>query len=138
MQRRRHGFTLIELLIVVVIVGILASIAIPKFANTRRRAYFATMKGDLRNLMSSQEAWAAGNNGAYMPAATVSATTPYPGAMYQPSAHVTVKIEEPVGNTWSATATHSGDVTGICGIFVGNTPPGDPNPAQYSGEPKCK
>ncbi len=34
----------------VVILGILAAIAIPKFSNTKERAYTATMKGDLRNL----------------------------------------------------------------------------------------
>ena len=53
----RKGFTLIELLIVVVIIGILAAIAIPKFANTKGKAYVTAMKSDLRNLVSAQESF---------------------------------------------------------------------------------
>jgi prepilin-type N-terminal cleavage/methylation domain-containing protein len=58
----KKGFTLIELLIVVVIIGILAAIAIPKFANTKDKAYVAAMKSDLRNLATYEEQYAADNN----------------------------------------------------------------------------
>jgi len=53
----KKGFTLIELLIVVVIIGILAAIAIPKFATTKEKAYIASMKSDLRNLATAEEAY---------------------------------------------------------------------------------
>lgn len=51
----RKGFTLIELLIVVVIIGLLAAIAIPKFANTKAKSILASMKVDLRALATAQE-----------------------------------------------------------------------------------
>ncbi len=57
MLKMRKGFTLIELLIVVVIIGILAAIAIPKFANTKQKAYITAMKSDLRNLVTAEEAY---------------------------------------------------------------------------------
>src|SRR2546428_1532047 len=56
-QMNRKGFTLIELLIVVVIIGILAAIAIPKFANTKEKAYISSMKSDLRNMVTAEEAY---------------------------------------------------------------------------------
>ena len=56
-MRSRRGFTLIELLIVVVIIGILAAIAIPKFAATKGKAYFAAMKSDLHNLTTAEESF---------------------------------------------------------------------------------
>ena len=40
-----------------VIIGILAAIAIPKFANTKEKAYIASMKSDLRNLVTAEEAY---------------------------------------------------------------------------------
>ena len=60
-MRNTKGFTLIELLIVVVIIGILAAIAIPKFSATREKAYFAAMKSDLKNLAAQQEIYYADN-----------------------------------------------------------------------------
>ena len=60
----RKGFTLIELLIVVVIIGILAAIAIPKFAATKDKAKLAAIKSDLRNYETVQEAYFS-DNGTY-------------------------------------------------------------------------
>src|SRR4030081_2460178 len=65
MTSAKKGFTLIELLIVVVIIGILAAIAIPKFRNTKDKAYVAAMKSDLRNLATYEEQYAADYNGTY-------------------------------------------------------------------------
>ena len=63
-MRNRSGFTLIELLIVVVIIGLLAAIALPKFGYTKQKAFTSTMKSDLRNLATAQEAYW-NDNGSY-------------------------------------------------------------------------
>ena len=112
----KKGFTLIELLIVVVIIGILAAIAIPKFANTKEKAYIASMKSDLRNLITAQEAYFADNNSAY------ATTTGSAGlnTSYKTSSGVTVTIGTVSNTGWDATAFHNA-TTKTCSIAVGGT-----------------
>jgi prepilin-type N-terminal cleavage/methylation domain-containing protein len=106
MTPQKKGFTLIELLIVVVIIGILAAIAIPKFANTKDKAYVAAMKSDLRNLATYEEQYAADSNGAYFAGAATSAA-PLNG--FTPSQNVTITATIVAGppQSWTASAAHS-------------------------------
>ena len=109
-MRDNKGFTLIELLIVVVIIGILAAIAIPKFSATREKAYFAAMKSDLKNLASQQEIYYA-DSYAYTTATTDLAYTNSEGV------NVTIAAST---SGWAASATHSalGSAEG-CAIYYG-------------------
>ncbi len=129
----RKGFTLIELLIVVVIIGILAAIAIPKFANTKEKAYLASMKSDLRNMATTEEAYFADNQ--TYTGGTGSNTSGGTAAIngFVPSAGVTVTAAASGGTGWSATAGHSA-TTKTCAIFVGVSAV---SPATVEGEPKC-
>jgi type IV pilus assembly protein PilA len=119
----RKGFTLIELLIVVVIIGILAAIAIPKFANTKEKAYIASMKSDLRNLVTAEEAWFADSVKYTTALGTNFATT---SGVVGPTIALTA-------DGWTATVSHT-TTTKTCAIYVGSTPLA---PANKEGEPKC-
>ena len=130
----RKGFTLIELLIVVVIIGILAAIAIPKFANTKTKAYTAAMKSDLRNLVTAEESFFS-DSGRYATAPQATPTTP--GLQYKTSTGVNLTTPIVVGQGfWSAQVTHSQIPNFTCGIGVNTANPivttaGD-------GEPSCQ
>jgi type IV pilus assembly protein PilA len=116
-MRDRKGFTLIELLIVVVIIGILAAIAIPKFSATREKAYYAAMKSDLKNLASQQEIY---YSDYYIYTATVA------DLGYVFSDKVTVLVSKVTATGWYASATHLAlPATGIgCELTYGDAAPG--------------
>jgi prepilin-type N-terminal cleavage/methylation domain-containing protein len=115
MKNGRRGFTLIELLIVVVIIGILAAIAIPKFGNSKGKATVAGMKSDLRNLSSVQEAWWVDNRAYY------NGLIPVAAFPYTPTKGVVITIVTGTTGGWSAQATAPGLAAETCAIFYGAT-----------------
>jgi len=120
MPRARQGFTLVELLIVVVIIGILAVVAVPRFSASREKTFFAAMKTDLKNLVAAQEIYYAGNNYNYAGAAgsNVPGVT---GLDFSASEGVGVTLRQVATTGWSADATHTGlNPSQFCAIFVGN------------------
>lgn len=137
MSRNRKGFTLIELLIVVVIIGILAAIAIPKFANTKEKAYLASMKSDLRNIATVQEGYFSDwQVYTAMSASNIAgAATADVATGFVPSASVTVTATASAALGWNAVASHAG-TTKTCDIFIGLTP-GTAGVATVEGEPRC-
>jgi prepilin-type N-terminal cleavage/methylation domain-containing protein len=107
----KHGFTLIELLIVVVIIGILAAIAIPKFQNTKGKANLAAMKSDLRNLATAEESYFY-DNGAYTP--VLSSLT------FQTSPGVVLTVVSATASGFAAQSTHPQSYPVTCALFIGN------------------
>jgi type IV pilus assembly protein PilA len=123
---RRTGFTLIELLIVVVVIGILASIAMPSFKGTKGKSYTAAMKSDLRNLATAQESYFYDHNtyASDLSALPVSNTP-----------NVNLTIVEGSLNGWAATATHAGLTSGSCAVYYGTA--AAPSPATSEAKIAC-
>jgi type IV pilus assembly protein PilA len=135
MNRMRKGFTLIELLIVVVIIGILAAIAIPKFANTKTKAYQTAMKSDLRNLVTAEEAFFSdsGHYRQYSAVAALGDTFLH----FKPSTGVSAPAIVTSAGAWYATVSHSQIPAPFsCSIGVNTT--NTLVPSAGDGEPVCK
>src|SRR5207245_546248 len=137
-RMNRKGFTLIELLIVVVIIGILAAIAIPKFANTKAKAYIASMKSDLRNLVTAEEAYFA--DSVKYTATTACTTPPTAGAVNfcVTTGNNLGVIGLAAGNGgWGVTITNNNLTTPLvkCAIFINTAVLA---PAVSEGAPACQ
>jgi type IV pilus assembly protein PilA len=113
MRRLRRGFTLIELLIVVVIIGILAAIAVPKFQNSKGKANAATLKSDLRNLATAQEAYFYEN---------LTYTTNLSSLNVSLTSNVTVTWGTVNASGWAAKLTHPLAYPIECAMFMGGVP----------------
>jgi prepilin-type N-terminal cleavage/methylation domain-containing protein len=131
MLKLRKGFTLIELLIVVVIIGILAAIAIPKFANTKSKAYKTAMISDLRNLVTAEEAFFS-DSGHY----STALGTAVGNVQFSPSTGVRLPIVVTGSGYWTATNSHLQLTTVVCGIGMNTTNPTVTGAGE--GEPACQ
>jgi type IV pilus assembly protein PilA len=109
-KSRRAAFTLIELLIVVVIIGILAAIAIPKFSNTKGQAFLAAMRSDLRNLATAEEGYYYSNS---------SYSSNLSQLNFLSSSGVTISVPEATPGGWSASATHAALGAEKCTVYFG-------------------
>ncbi len=118
MNSTRSGFTLIELLILVVIVGLLAAITIPKFQAIRGRSYVSSMRADLHGLANLQDLYY-GEHSSY--------STDAAALDFSASEGVTVAFGEADSFGWSASAVHSALGPGrACGIYHGGAAPMTP------------
>ena len=103
-----RGFTLIEVVIVAVVLGILAAIAIPRYAQSKDKAFVAMMLADLHSAAIYEEQYAAENHGQYF-SGTATASTPVEGFRASKDVTVTLIAVNILGSSiseWTAVARH--------------------------------
>ena len=126
MSRARTGFTLVELLIVVVVIGILAAMAIPRFQSTKGKAYLAAVKSDLKNLSTAEESFFYENR---------SYTTDLDSLKAVSSQGVIITVISATASGWAATGYHPSAYPRTCALFYGSV--SAVSPATVEGSIAC-
>lgn len=117
----RAGFSLVEVLIVIVVIGILAAVAIPKFSGTTAKADLANVKSDLHALVLAQETYYNEHSGYAASPALLELKT---------SQGVNLTIVEAGPTGYSAVAVHPATVPVTCAVFYGSAAPVAPAAAE--------
>src|SRR4051812_20495028 len=110
----QDGFTLIELLIAMIIIGILASFAVAMLWRSKDHGYEASMRSDLRSLVTDQEGYFEHNHTYAGSVSDLAPPTISPG--------VVITITNASNTGWAATATHPSVENRVCAIRVGDAP----------------
>ena len=114
MLARPRGFTLIEILMVVVIIGVLAALAVPKFSRSRSMTYSATIRQDLRTLSVAQEDY-------FLEKSAYASDSKRLNFLTSPG--VTITIVEANAYGWSATGNHPLAYPIVCAVYWGPVSP---------------
>ncbi|NIM48893.1 MAG: hypothetical protein GTO22_06470 [Gemmatimonadales bacterium] len=107
---------MIEMLMVMLIVGLLAGVAVPRYHKAKERVFLSTMKSDLRNFAVAEESYFY-DFGVYTPDLGI-----LESRGMQRSEDVTIEVNEATAVGWAATGRHAGTLL-RCYLFVGAAGP---------------